>query len=155
MQHCNNCTAQGVRTMIGSWLEPTRKKYSTKRKQEERDLQVRCVAWLINRNILRYKIHNEGKRHPHQAREIKAQGLLSGAPDLCIPKMRKSYGGLYIEFKSQSGKLTDNQVWVHDELRKEGYRVEVIKNWEQFMDLIKNYFSEDIASGKLWVSERF
>ena len=45
------------------------------------------------------------------ASKLKAEGVLSGVPDLHIPIAKKGYNGLYIELNKngKAGKVSDNQ----------------------------------------------
>ena len=53
--------------------------------------------WLL------YAIPNGGKRAIKTAIALKAQGVKSGVPDMCLPVARGGYHGLYIELKRQKG----------------------------------------------------
>ena len=52
---------------------------------------------------LLYAIPNGGKRAIKTAIALKAQGVKSGVPDMCLPVARGGYHGLYIELKRQRG----------------------------------------------------
>ena len=52
---------------------------------------------------LLYAIPNGGKRAIKTAIALKAQGVKSGVPDMCLPVARNGYHGLYIELKRQKG----------------------------------------------------
>ena len=52
---------------------------------------------------LLYAIPNGGKRAIKTAIALKAQGVKSGVPDMCLPVARGAYHGLYIELKRQKG----------------------------------------------------
>jgi hypothetical protein len=74
---------------------------------------------------LLFAIPNGGWRHPTVAATLKAEGLRAGIPDLFLPVQRHGYGGLFIELKTPTGRLSDEQVaWVRN-LTAEGYRCKV------------------------------
>lgn len=60
---------------------------------------------------LRYMYHtpNEGKRNPYTGQRLKAEGMRSGVPDICLPAPRGKYHGLYIEMKVGRNKPTPEQ----------------------------------------------
>lgn len=94
----------------------------------ERREQVLFVQWFKRNHdgVLIMSIPNGGSRHPREMVWLKAEGLLPGAPDLFIPAW-----GLWLEFKSASGRLSSNQVSVGEQLRACGYRVEVVRSVDQ------------------------
>lgn len=59
---------------------------------------------------LLYHIANEGKRSVQTGARLKAAGLSSGVPDICLPVAKGGYNALYIELKRQKGgRLSENQ----------------------------------------------
>ena len=52
---------------------------------------------------LLYAMPSGGKRAVKTAIALKAQGVKSGVPDMCLPVARNGYHGLYIELKRQKG----------------------------------------------------
>ena len=60
---------------------------------------------------LLHAIPNGGWRHPATGKKLKAEGLKPGVPDLCLPVARHGYNGLYLEIKSQKGRVRKEQRW--------------------------------------------
>ncbi len=89
---------------------------------------------------LLYHIPNEGLRSYRTGRELKAQGMKSGVPDICLPVPRGKYAALYIELKRRKGgKVSDTQQeWISD-LNKAGNRAVVCKGWEEAAEEIIKY----------------
>lgn len=89
---------------------------------------------------LLYHIPNEARRSYALGREMKAQGLKSGVPDLCLPVPRGGFGALYIEMKRRKeGRLSDNQRGWLKGLKRVGNRAVVCKGWEEARDVILDY----------------
>lgn len=89
--------------------------------------------------ILLHHIPNGGKRSIGTAKKLKAQGVKSGVPDLCLPVSRGKYHGLYIELKANNNKTSENQdKWI-GALKKQGYQVNVCYGWEEASEVILNY----------------
>ncbi len=85
-----------------------------------------------------------GLRHKAVAGKLKAEGAKSGVPDVCLPIPRKgdrgqSYHGLYIEMKYGRNTTTDNQEWWIEQLRRQGYRVEVCYSCQAALDVLEDY----------------
>ena len=95
-----------------------------------------------------YAIPNEGKRSPHLANKLKAGGLKSGTPDLCLPFPNGIYAALYLEFKTppeyngvkvRAGKLSDSQVERIELLKKLKNRVEVVNCEKVALKLVEEH----------------
>lgn len=64
---------------------------------------------------------NGVKLTPTQYSMAKASGMNAGFPDLELPAARHGYHGLYIEMKSEKGRLSEDQkIWV-DYLKSEKF----------------------------------
>lgn len=101
-----------------------------------------------------FAIPNGGYRDKITAGKLKATGVKSGVPDICLPVSKlttlnfglvKGFAALYIELKrpmshlKKAGKISDEQLeWINF-LISQGYRVEVCYGWEQARDVIINY----------------
>ena len=84
-------------------------------KHVESKLQIECIKWfrLQYRDKLIFAIPNGGRRGIIEATIMKKEGVLAGIPDLCIPVASFGYHALYIEMKTETGKLTESQKNIH------------------------------------------
>ncbi len=122
--------------------------------QEQRTL----VEWarLSRRRLpalqLLFHVPNGGLRHPVTAQKMKLLGVQSGIPDLILPVPRKGFHGLFLEMKREvhrptgkrtvtKGKLSDSQLWWIDNLRLQGYRVEVCYGFEEAKSVLEDYLA--------------
>jgi hypothetical protein len=107
----------------------------------ESKLQQSCVKWFKYRYpyILIAAFPNEGKRTVQSAARMKAEGLLSGMPDLFICFGNSAYHGLFVEMKFGNGKTTTNQDEVIAKLTKQGYQVAVVNSLDMFIETVDNY----------------
>lgn len=89
---------------------------------------------------LMYHVPNEGKRSRATGGRLRAEGLRSGVPDICLPVARGGYHGLYIELKRRKGgRVTEAQEeWIAG-LRAQGYRAEVCRGFDEASDVILAY----------------
>ena len=110
-------------------------------KHLESDLQIACVKWfrLQYGNKLLFAIPNGEKRNVITATILKRQGVLSGIPDLFLAEPNKIYSGLFIEMKSDKGKLTRNQTDMIFMLKQNNYDVAVCNSFESFKGAVEDY----------------
>lgn len=89
-------------------------------------------------DILIHSIPNGGKRHPKVAKEMKAEGLTPGIPDLFIPEW-----ALWVEMKRvKSGSLSPDQKKIIPKLKEAGYAVIVAKGWIDGINQVHEYHSK-------------
>lgn len=116
-------------------------------KTSEENEQIALFRWAefaVNQHPelkLMYHIPNEGKRSKITGARLKAAGLKSGVPDICLPVARGGYIGLYIEMKAGKNKPTDNQKKWLDALTREENFTAVCYGWEQAKEVIEKYLS--------------
>lgn len=96
---------------------------------------------------LLFAIPNGGKRPITTAMRMKAEGQKSGVLDICLPVPCSGYHGLYIEMKVGKNKPSENQVWWINQLREQGYRVEVCYGWEVVVKVIVGYLTGKESEG--------
>lgn len=115
--------------------------------KNEAEHQMNVIAWSqLHRDEypvlkLLHHIPNGGKRDKVEAKRLKQQGIKPGIPDLCLPAARGEYHGLYIEMKTENGRLTDEQKWCGEQLLEQGYFWEVCHGWESAVRVLEWYLS--------------
>ena len=124
-------------------------------KHEESDEQIALFEWARLNEAkypelkLMFAIANGGKRNVREAARLKKEGVKPGVLDIFLSvskfldngdEYKSTYHhGLYIEMKSAKGKLSENQEWWVEQLRNQGYRVEVCRSWIEAKDVILDY----------------
>lgn len=116
-------------------------------RHEESKAQRSLITWwkLAHRGLgvpweeLLFSIPNEGKRGQIEGGRMKAMGLRPGAPDLMLAVPRGGYGGLFIELKTPSGRVSEEQKRFHSWLIGAGYWVKVARGWDQARAEIEAY----------------
>jgi len=108
----------------------------------ESKLQSECVKWFRFQypSKIIAAIPNGGKRNIITAQLLKKEGVLQGVPDLIIPHPNKIHHGLWIEMKWSKNKPSPQQLQVIEQLRSNGYRVEVCYSFDSFRDVVEDYF---------------
>ena len=90
-----------------------------------------------------FAVPNGGARHIAVARKLKAEGVSAGVPDIFLPVPTDKYHGLFIEMKrTKGGRVSIDQKWWIDNLRINGYRVEVCEGCAEATKVITEYLEE-------------
>lgn len=115
---------------------------TSRSKMTEHELQVLCIKWfrIKYKEYLIFAIPNGGFRHYSTAIKLKAEGVLSGVPDLFIPIPNGYNCGLFVEMKVGYNKESKNQLELIERLTHFGYEVATCRTFEEFHNLVDNYF---------------
>lgn len=91
-----------------------------------------------------FSIPNGGARHIATAKTMKRTGTKPGVPDMFLPVAKTIYHGLFIEMKSQKGRVTSPQKVWHAKLIDQGYCVKICRSAEDAIFTIKSYLNGTI-----------
>ena len=111
----------------------------------EAEEQIALFEWAALQSgrfpelALLYHVPNGGSRNKIEAARLRAQGVKSGVPDLCLPVARGGNHGLYIELKAGKNTTTENQRRWLEYLRQQGYYTAVCYGWQKAAELIERY----------------
>ncbi len=135
-----------MRGLVIPKIKPRPKRYGVRGSKQhvEHSIQTVFVGWfrMTHRDHMIFSIPNGARTGTvMQAIRLKAEGLLSGVPDLFIPHPRGPYSGLFIETKSLKGTVSPEQRQVFEFLRNQGYQVEVYRSLEEGQSIVHKYFS--------------
>lgn len=86
-------------------------------------------------------LHGEGKARFAQINKLKAEGLRPGVSDLFIAEARGGYHGCFVEMKTLTGELSENQTQFLAEAEEKGYFTIVGRGFEFARDLVDDYLS--------------
>lgn len=97
-----------------------------------------------------YAVPNGGFRNARTAKQLKAEGVKAGVPDICIPIPSGSFHGAYIEMKRPENKLlkitkgdtSKEQKQYISYLRQAGYAVAVCYGWEEAVSFTNDYLGD-------------
>jgi len=90
---------------------------------------------------LLFAIPNAHVRTAFQGNWMKDEGLKTGVPDIFLPVSRDGFVGLFIEMKTASGRLTENQRWWLLHLENEGYKAELCCGFDEAKQTIEEYLN--------------
>lgn len=122
-------------------------------KDHEHKEQVALFTWANIQSKtqpeleLLFAIPNGGHRHPLTAKKLKAEGVKSGVPDICLPIAKNGFHGLWIELKRPNikgqpkGTISDNQTWWIEALKMAGSQVHVCFGWDEAKKAIIDYLT--------------
>lgn len=88
-------------------------------------------------------IPNEGKRSEIMGNMMRKEGLRRGVPDLFLAYPVGKYSGLWIEMKTEKGRVTPEQTDYLLLLAQCGYVAEVCHGWEKAKQCIERYLAAE------------
>jgi hypothetical protein len=93
-----------------------------------------------------FSVPNGTFRGPAARRLHAATGLKAGVPDCFLSFPTGRFHGLYIEFKSKTGRVSSEQARWMENLRGAGYRVELCRSWADAANVVIDYLSLPLKS---------
>ena len=126
------------------WRVPTAQAW----KKSEHDLQSAIVtrslalAGKYPEILLLHAIPNGDYRGWGVGVKLKAEGVIPGIPDLCMPVARGGFHGFYMELKRSKGRVSDEQWEFMEALHEQGYFVRVTNHLQTALEIIENYLEE-------------
>lgn len=87
---------------------------------------------------------NERNASIQAGRRMKAMGRRAGYPDLKLEVRRHGYSALYIELKTEKGRVSYNQEsWRQHLTSVSGGMFVIVRSLDAFMTVIRNYMEEE------------
>ena len=116
-------------------------------RQEEHRIQCAIVKWFnyaypAYRGGCLFAVPNGGHRNIQTARSLKAEGVTSGVSDLLLLVPKRDYHGLCVEVKTPIGRQSDNQKNWQRIIEAQGYRYEIVRSLDEFVELVRWYLNE-------------
>lgn len=114
----------------------------------EHDLQVQIVTRSLSMAerhpeiLLLHAVPSGDWRGWGTGKKLKAEGVIPGVPDLCMPVARGGFHGFYMEVKKASGHVRSDQWEFMEALHAQGYFVRVVNSLSVAMEIIENYLEE-------------
>ncbi|UPG86835.1 VRR-NUC domain-containing protein [Luteibacter aegosomatis] len=106
--------------------------------------ELRLLFAIPNGAALASKSTGPGRRFSRQAMKLRAEGLKSGVPDLCLPVARGKYHGLFIEMKRvKGGTLSPEQKEWLQRLADQGYCAVRCNGWWEARTAILQYLATE------------
>lgn len=116
---------------------------------DQQALVIEWAHWAYRTQSAKYPmlrlLHasmNAAKRSIKQGGRMKAQGMLSGVPDLFLPVPRGDKHGLFIEMKSEGGRPTRDQLRFIQDVIDLDYAAHICYSAKEAIELIEDYYRE-------------
>lgn len=111
---------------------------------------IKFFEWLAWQTIQRpefavvHHVENERRTSWSQGKTRKQKGVKAGIPDIVAPIPRGRFPGLYIEMKSEHGKLSDKQKTMCELLHSLGHCVRLARSADEAIEIFKKYIKGEI-----------
>ena len=116
------------------------------RPPSERQIQIRCVSWFKARYPecagVFMAIPNGSARNPWTAKNLKDEGVLSGAPDLLLLVPRHGFASLCIEMKKPGGTMQPSQKAFKEAATAFKNKYVVCYSLEEFQAVVEAYLEK-------------
>lgn len=101
---------------------------------------LECRYFGIDEKLL-YAIPNGGLRSKVTGARMKREGARAGVPDLFLAVPRGNLHGLFIELKTEGGRIQPSQTKMMSLLSEQGYACCVCLGWDKAKQEIISYLS--------------
>ena len=113
-------------------------------------IQAACIRWyklkhrgkMITSFPAGYVFGGDATKRAILGRRMKEMGYMKGIPDLFIPHANRFYHGLFVEMKTEKGRLSPEQKEVIPRLEAEGYKVAVCRSLDDFIVTVDGYMKD-------------
>ena len=115
----------------------------------EHDEQVALFQWLAIAAAeypplaYAFAVPNGTRTTPRVASKMKAEGVRKGVPDIFIPTARGGYHGLFVEMKTERGRLSPEQKDFISAMNLSGYKAVMCRGWEDAAEQITTYLNQE------------
>lgn len=114
-----------------------------KRKSIEHIEQVKVVQHVraFYPDTIIAAIPNGGDRTASERVRLHSEGVLAGMPDLCVLEAKGGFHGLFVEMKTDTGKVSSKQSDIKLQLNAKGYKAVVARSAAEAIKTIEEYLN--------------
>lgn len=98
-----------------------------------------CRGLGVPDPYLLFAVPNGGRRGAAEAAILKGEGVRTGVPDLFLAVPRGRYHGLFLELKTEDGRISKHQLAMHALLARQDYFVAVPRSVGEAFHIIETY----------------
>ena len=147
---CNKETVSVIKTNSGPVCYNcyAEKKNPAKPKQKRDNPEARIQEEFFNRvplffpnlpSKLLYSVPNGGSRNKIEAANLKRQGVKAGVSDVILQIPKKGYASLCMEFKTATGRQSDEQKEYQRQAEMAGNKYVIVRSVEKALKIMKEY----------------
>ena len=89
--------------------------------------------------MLAFAIPNGGYRTPRTGATLKREGVRAGVPDVFVAIPKPPYAGLWLEFKTPTGKASPAQRQYLHILKAVGYQTAIVRGLDEAIGIATQY----------------
>jgi len=126
--------------------------FNTKFGASEEEVHKQLVEYLdhaVEEAALLFHPANGGLMPKGTAGKLKGMGLRQGVPDLLLALPKADKHGLFVELKTEEGRLRGKQVWWLYHLRRQGYGAICCRGFEDARTRITAYMGGNYSEHPL------
>lgn len=150
---CNQSTVSVISTDAGPVCYNcySEKKHPSKQKQHHDNEEARIQSEFFKQvplffptlpDRLLFAVPNGGSRHKIEAANMKRQGVKRGVADVILQVPKKGYASLCLEFKTPTGKQSDEQKEYQRQVEMAGSKYVVVRSVEQAIRIVQKYLGK-------------
>lgn len=147
---CNKETVSVISTDTGPvcYTCYANKDNHPKKKQQHSNEEARIQTEFFNQvplffptlpDRLLFAVPNGGSRHKIEAANMKRQGVKRGIADVILQVPKKGFASLCLEFKTPTGKQSDEQKEYQRQVEMAGSKYVVVRSVEQAIRIMQKY----------------
>ena len=148
---CNRETASVISTDAGSVCYSCYAEKNNppeKIKQHHNNEEARIQSEFFNQvplffptlpDRLLFAVPNGGSRHKIEAANMKRQGVKRGIADVILQVPKKGYASLCLEFKTPTGRQSDEQKEYQRQVEMAGSKYVVVRSVQQAIKVVSEY----------------
>lgn len=119
-----------------------------KKKQQHSNEEARIQTEFFNQvplffptlpDRLLFAVPNGGSRHKIEAANMKRQGVKRGVADVILQVPKKGYASLCLEFKTLTGRQSDEQKEYQRQVEMAGSKYVVVRSVQQAIRMVQEY----------------
>lgn len=125
-----------------------KKNSSEKIKQQHNNEEAKIQTEFFNQvplffptlpDRLLFAVPNGGSRHKIEAANMKRQGVKRGVADVILQVPKKGYASLCLEFKTPTGRQSDEQKEYQRQVEMAGSKYVVVRSVQQAIKVVQKY----------------
>lgn len=116
------------------------------RNKDEHILQVGCLTWFrlqypkLKKAL--FSVPNGANVTEREGKWLKKEGLTAGVSDLILAIPNKNNAGVFIEMKTPTGTVSEEQKEFLTLMRSLGYRTEVVRSFHRFVEVVQEQLKD-------------